>query len=50
MRNTKHLRRWDAAVAAYLANRRAFGRRYSSEEWMLGTLRRFPCGQRRRGI
>lgn len=41
MRNTKHLRRWDAAVAAYLANRRAFGRRYSSEEWMLGTLRRF---------
>ena len=41
MRNSKRLRRWDAAVAAYLANRRAFGRRYSSEEWMLGTLRRF---------
>jgi integrase/recombinase XerD len=41
MRNVKRLRRWDAAVASYLANRRAFGRRYSSEEWMLGTLRRF---------
>ena len=41
MRNINRLSRWDAAVASYLANRRAFGRRYSSEEWMLGSLRRF---------
>ena len=41
MRNSKRLRRWDAAVAAYFANRHAFGRRYFNEEWMLGTLRRF---------
>ncbi len=40
-RNFNRLSRWDAAVASYLANRRAFGRRYSSEEWMLGTVRRF---------
>ena len=46
MRNVKRLRRWDAAVASYLANRRAFGRRYSSEEWMLGTLRRFLVATR----
>lgn len=46
MRNVKRLRRWDAAVASYLANRRAFGRRYSSEEWMLGTLRRFLAARR----
>jgi integrase/recombinase XerD len=46
MRNVKRLRRWDAAVASYLANRRAFGRRYSSEEWMLGTLRRFLVARR----
>lgn len=41
MRNLNGLLRWDTAVAAYLANRRAFGRRYSSEQWMLGSLRRF---------
>jgi hypothetical protein len=35
MRNVKRLRRWDAAVASYLANRRAFGRHYSSVEWMV---------------
>jgi integrase/recombinase XerD len=46
MRNVKRLRRWDAAVASYLANRRAFGRRYSSEEWMLSTLRRFLVARR----
>jgi integrase/recombinase XerD len=46
MRNVKRLRRWDAAVASYLANRRTFGRRYSSEEWMLGTLRWFLVARR----
>jgi integrase/recombinase XerD len=40
MNNANHLCRWDAAVASYLKNRRAFGRRYSSVEWMLGTVRR----------
>lgn len=37
----RRLARWDAAVASYIANRRAFGRVYSQEEWMLGVLRRF---------
>jgi integrase/recombinase XerD len=46
MRNVKRLRRWDAAVASYLANRRAFGRHYSSVEWMLGSLRRFLVASR----
>jgi integrase len=39
MHNNDRLARWDAAVRAYLANRRAFGRTYSGEEWMLGSLR-----------
>jgi integrase len=46
MRKINRLSRWDAAVASYLANRRAFGRRYSSEEWMLGSLRRFLVARR----
>ena len=46
MRNVKRLRHWDAAVASYLANRRAFGRPYSSVEWMLGSLRRFLVARR----
>ena len=46
MRKRKRLKRWDAAVASYLANRHAFGRRYSSEEWMLGTVRRFLVAKR----
>jgi integrase/recombinase XerD len=46
MCKSKRLRRWDATVCAYLANRHAFGRRYFSEEWMLGTLRRFLAAKR----
>ena len=46
MSKRKRLKRWDAAVASYLANRHAFGRRYSSEEWMLGTVRRFLVAKR----
>lgn len=46
MGKVNRLSRWDAAVASYLANRRAFGRRYSSEEWMLGSLRRFLVSRR----
>jgi integrase/recombinase XerD len=32
---------WDQAVASYLAHRRAFGRVYRHEGWMLGQMRRF---------
>lgn len=46
MRKINRLIRWDAAVASYLANRRAFGRRYSAEEWMLGSLRQFLVSRR----
>ena len=35
------LARWDAAVAPYLANRRALGRSYEKEEYTLGRVRRF---------
>lgn len=41
MRNTRRLTQWDRAVAAYLANRRALGRAYTTEEWILCTLRRY---------
>lgn len=40
MRNSRSLTRWDLAIARYLASRRALGRAYLSEEWILGTLRR----------
>ena len=32
---------WDAAITAYLANRRALGRSYEKEEYMLNLARRF---------
>ena len=41
MRNHVRLRRWDAAVAAYLSSRRALGRRYAGEERVLGSLRTY---------
>ena len=41
MRKHNTLRRWDADVAAYLANRRALGRRYSADERILGKVRAF---------
>jgi integrase/recombinase XerD len=34
------LARWDAAVTSYVANRRAFGRVYAQEQWILGTVRK----------
>ena len=40
MRNLCSLTRWDQAIVQYLASRRALGRAYLSEEWILGTLRR----------
>ena len=36
---------WDAAVKAYLANRRALGRIYEKEEYTLNRVRRFLAGQ-----
>ena len=30
---------WNAAVSAYLANRRIYGRPYRKEEWILGRVR-----------
>lgn len=36
---------WDAAVKAYLANRRALGRVYEKEEYTLNHVRRFLAGQ-----
>jgi integrase/recombinase XerD len=41
MSNTHRLASWDAAVAGYFTNRRAFGRGYTQEEWMLGSLRKY---------
>ena len=32
---------WDAAVSAYLANRRTYGRSYYKEEWILGRVRAY---------
>lgn len=40
MRNSPRLTRWDQASAQYLQSRRALGRAYSSEQWILGTVRR----------
>ena len=36
---------WDAAVKAYLANRRALGRTYEKEEYTLNRVRRFLASQ-----
>ena len=41
MSNRNPLAAWDAAVTAYLTNRRALGRTYSNEEYVLNRLRRF---------
>lgn len=41
MRNRTPLNRWDAATAAYLSSRRALGRAYLKEEWILGRLRAY---------
>ena len=41
MRNDTSLGRWDAAAAAYLSSRRALGRAYRKEEWVLGRLRAY---------
>jgi integrase/recombinase XerD len=41
MRNSQHLTTWDTLVASYLANRRAFGRRYQKEERILRWLRQY---------
>jgi len=41
MRNGTPLDRWDAATAAYLSSRRALGRAYRKEEWILGRLRAY---------
>ena len=41
MRKHNTLRRWDADVAAYLANRRALGRRCAAAERILGKVRAF---------
>jgi integrase/recombinase XerD len=37
----RHLARWDAAVASYLTNRHAFGRKFALEQWILGSLRKY---------
>lgn len=41
MRNLQDFSQWDAAVAHYLANRRAFGRCYQTEEKILRWLRQY---------
>jgi integrase len=41
MRNTTPLGRWDTRVAAYLSSRRALGRTYVPEEYVLRALRVF---------
>jgi len=41
MRTRKSLVAWDAAVTAYLANRRALGRTYENDEYSLNRVRRF---------
>jgi integrase/recombinase XerD len=40
------LHRWDNVVASYLARRRALGRGYRTEEWMLRTVRRYLVAAR----
>jgi len=41
MRTRKPLAAWDAAITAYLTNRRALGRLFDKEEYTLDHLRRF---------
>lgn len=41
MRTRNPLAAWDAAVTAYLANRRALGRTYENDEYSLNRMRRF---------
>jgi len=41
MRRPALLMNWDAAVSAYLANRRTYGRTYRKEEWILSRVRSF---------
>lgn len=41
MRNAWSLSSWDAAVAAFLSSRRALGRAYRGEEYVLRKLRKF---------
>lgn len=41
MTNRNPLAAWDAAVTAYLANRRALGRAYENDEYLLNRLRQF---------
>ena len=41
MPNRNPLAAWDAAISAYLANRRALGRTYENEEYTLNRVRRF---------
>lgn len=41
MTNCNPLAAWDAAVTAYLANRRALGRAYENDEYLLNRLRQF---------
>lgn len=47
MRKPSHLRRWDAALEAYLSSRRALGRRYAGEERVLRSVRSYLS---RRGL
>ena len=46
MRKHTPLHRWDDAVAAYLRNRRALGRRYAGDERMLAQATCFPRPKR----
>jgi integrase/recombinase XerD len=41
MRDSHHLDTWDALVAAFLTSRRAIGREYRNERWILSNLRSF---------
>jgi integrase/recombinase XerD len=45
MAKAKPLNRWDLAVASYLSSRRALGRSYVPEEWVLDNVRKFLVGQ-----
>ncbi|MPZ45562.1 MAG: tyrosine-type recombinase/integrase [Betaproteobacteria bacterium] len=50
MGTRKPLVAWDAAVASYLASRRALGRSYAKEEYTLHLLRRFLVAARARDL
>ena len=41
MARAKSLDRWDTTVRSYLSSRRALGRAYKPEEWVLGNVRKF---------